>query len=328
MKKGLAIIAAVLLLVSCKNAKESFVLANSIGRINKVLVVMESDNWNGKVGDELREFIGKPLIGLPQPETVFSVGQVSPKGFGDVMNKARNILIVEVGSKAYFSVKTNVYAEPQTVIYVMAKDKESLLNQLKEHSNEIIKIFKDSEIKVLQNRFNRDKLDITEFKTLDNLGVSLVIPSNFRIVDDTGKFLWLRQHLLSGIAKGDGTNNILVYSVPLTDENTVKANIMPVRDTIGKKHIPGSREGMYMITEAAYTPVTTDAKIAGLKAYETRGKWEVKNDFMAGPFLNYTVIDKAHNRILVVEGFTYAPSVNKRDFVFELEAIAKSLKIK
>jgi len=48
---------------------------------------------------------------------------------------------------------------------------------------------------------------------------------------------------------------------------------------------------------------------------------------MAGPFLNYTVIDKANNRLVVVEGFTYAPSINKRDFMFELEAILKTLKI-
>ena len=48
---------------------------------------------------------------------------------------------------------------------------------------------------------------------------------------------------------------------------------------------------------------------------------------MAGPFLNYAILDKKNNRLLVVEGFTYAPSVNKREFIFELEAIAKSLKI-
>jgi hypothetical protein len=49
---------------------------------------------------------------------------------------------------------------------------------------------------------------------------------------------------------------------------------------------------------------------------------------MAGPFLNYSVVDKKKNRIIVFEGFTYAPSVNKRAFLFELEAIAKSMKIK
>ena len=48
---------------------------------------------------------------------------------------------------------------------------------------------------------------------------------------------------------------------------------------------------------------------------------------MAGPFINYTIIDKKNNRLVIFEGFTYAPSVNKRDFLFELEAIAKSMKI-
>ena len=82
-----------------------------------------------------------------------------------------------------------------------------------------------------------------------------------------------------------------------------------------------------MITEAAYTPFTKETQLNDKPSFETRGKWEVKGDFMAGPFLNYTVIDKAHNRLLVVEGFTYAPSINKRDYMFELEAILKTLKI-
>ena len=53
--------------------------------------------------------------------------------------------------------------------------------------------------------------------------------------------------------------------------------------------------------------------------------WEVKNAFMAGPFMNYFIDDKAHNRWVVVEGFVFAPSVNKRDYMFELEAILKSV---
>nr|WP_255402307.1 DUF4837 family protein [Tenacibaculum sp. SG-28] len=148
------------------------------------------------------------------------------------------------------------------------------------------------------------------------------------MVDDTGDFLWLRQHLKSGIAKGDGTNNILVYSVPLEGKEDIVNSIADTRDSIGKKYIPGSKEGMYMITEQAYTPFTINTTIDGKKAYETRGKWEVKNDFMAGPFINYTIVDKENNRLIVFEGFTYAPSVSKRDFIFELEAIGKSMKIK
>src|SRR5690606_19289936 len=118
--------------------------------------------------------------------------QVSPKGFGGVMNKSRNILIVEVSDKEGFSVKNNLYAEPQTIVYVTAKDQKSLLQQLKKHSEEVIKTFKDSEVNVLQNNFSRNKLNDSQFKTLQKLGLSLTIPNDFRLVDDTGDFLWLR----------------------------------------------------------------------------------------------------------------------------------------
>jgi hypothetical protein len=135
---------------------------------------------------------------------------------------------------------------------------------------------------------------------------------------------------MSGITQGDGVSNILVYSVPIAEEFDldVNNNIIVNRNVIGEKYIPGSKEGMFMITEAAFVPQTKETVINGKQAFETRGKWEVKNDFMAGPFINYTVVDKKNNRLIVFEGFTYAPSVNKRDFIFELEAIGKSMKIK
>ena len=91
--------------------------------------------------------------------------------------------------------------------------------------------------------------------------------------------------------------------------------------------IPGQFDGTYLITEAAYSPHTFLVQLDSKKTFETRGKWEVKGDFMAGPFLNYTVVDKANNRLVVVEGFSYAPTTNKRDFMFEVEAILKTLKI-
>ena len=65
----------------------------------------------------------------------------------------------------------------------------------------------------------------------------------------------------------------------------------------------------------------------GKKAYETKGTWELKNDFMAGPFINYAIVDKTYNRILVIEGFCYSPSNQESDLMLDLEAIIKSVKI-
>ena len=330
MKKGLSIVTLLLFLISCKgDPKSRFVLSSSYGKSNNVLVVTKAKYWQTEVGIQLREFLGKLVVGLPQPETTFNVSQVAPVGFNSSMNKNRNILLVQIGEKESFTIKENFYAAPQRLIYITAKDEEGLLKQLKKYKNKIVKTFRASDIKALQQRFNEKRLDDSKFKTLKNLGISFTIPETYREVDDTGDFLWLRQYLHSGIARGDGRNNILVYAVPLTDEFDLDAknNIIIHRNEIGKKYIPGSKEGMYMITEAAFSPETKSAKVANLDAYETRGKWEVKNDFMAGPFINYTIVDKKNNRLIVFEGFTYAPSINKRDFVFELEAIGKSIVI-
>ena len=95
MKKGFTIVALLLFLTSCQDAKEAFVLSSSLGKSNHLLVVIEAKDWSGKVGDNLRNFLGKLVVGLPQPETTFSVTQIAPKGFGSMMNKYRNVLFVQ-----------------------------------------------------------------------------------------------------------------------------------------------------------------------------------------------------------------------------------------
>ena len=326
MKKICILFTIGLFLSSCVG-NDKFILRNSIGKINKVMVVAKASDWNGDIGKEIRNSFGELMVGLPQPESLLKVSQVAPNGFGNMMKVARNILVIGVSDEEKYLVRKNVYAQPQTITYVYAKDNEGVIKMFKKYKKEIIKTVIQSDISMTQNLFKKNKLDDTQFKTLQNLGISLTIHNKFKTVDDTGDFLWLRHHLTSGIAK-TGSNNILVYSVPLEDETQVSDSIIAVRNRIGKKYIPGSDpETMHMITEEAYTPFTFDAIIDGKKAYETRGKWEVKNDFMAGPFLNYTILDKENNRLLIFEGFTYAPSVSKRAFLFELEAIAKSMKI-
>tara|TARA_R110000822_G_scaffold195942_2_gene333996 strand:- start:140 stop:1123 length:984 start_codon:yes stop_codon:yes gene_type:complete len=327
MKNLFSILIVAVLLISCVGT-DKFVLRNSLGKINKVMVVAKASDWNADLGDEIRNSFGEMMVGLPQPEPILSVSQIAPNGFNSMMKVSRNVLIIGEGEKEDFYIKKNVYAQPQTVIYVYGTDDASILKVFNTHKKEIIEAYISSDILMTQNIFKEKKLDESRFKTLQNLGISFTAPENYKEVDDTGDFLWLRQHLVSGIAK-TGSNNILVYSIPLEDETIISENIVAVRNRIGKKYIPGTDpETMHMITEEAYTPYTSEVVLDGKKTFETRGKWEVKNDFMAGPFLNYSVVDKQHNRIVVFEGFTYAPSVNKRAFLFELEAIAKSMKIK
>ena len=48
---------------------------------------------------------------------------------------------------------------------------------------------------------------------------------------------------------------------------------------------------------------------------------------MAGPFLNVIIEDTKNQRFIVFEGFVFSPSDRKREYMVEIEAIIKSLKI-
>jgi len=323
MKKVIIVLVLPFLILSCAQKEKTLTLVNSNGRMNEVLVVMDHDLWNGPEGKAVRNVTNEEVVGLPQAEPHLDVIQIPTNAFKNLFLSQKNILLVSIGDKNEFTVRHEVYARPQTVITITAKDSKSLIQELAKRKKEVLETFRTSDIKATQYRLSKNTLD-TKFKTLKNLGIELQIPSKYRLVDDTGNFLWLRQHLKKGQSM-----NVLIYELPINSiEDGEGKNINIVRDSIGKKYIPGQFEDSYYITEQAFTPETHIVDLAGLKTFETRGKWEVKNDFMAGPFLNYTLVDKANNRLLVLEGFTYAPATNKRDYMFELEAIFKTLKFK
>jgi hypothetical protein len=125
--------------------------------------------------------------------------------------------------------------------------------------------------------------------------------------------------------------NIVVYSMPedsFANDSTFVRDIVAMRDSIGKKYIPGPDEGTYMITEKAFAPYLFPTQIGDIKGAEARGIWEINGYPMAGPFLTYILNDKANKRKLIVEGFTFAPNTQKRDYMFELEAILRTIGIK
>jgi hypothetical protein len=68
-----------------------------------------------------------------------------------------------------------------------------------------------------------------------------------------------------------------------------------------------------------------EIKVNDLDVIETRGLWHVKNDFMGGPFVTFTVIDNEKNRVVNFDAFVYAPQFKKRDYLRQLEAVLYTL---
>lgn len=125
-----------------------------------------------------------------------------------------------------------------------------------------------------------------------------------------------------------GTMNVIAYEMPwnsFSNDSTFVEDIVKMRDSIGEKYVPGPYENTFMMTEKAFAPYIFPAEIGGKKGVEVRGIWEINGYPMAGPFLTYIINDEENKRKMVLEGFTFAPSAEKRDYMFELEAILKTV---
>ena len=48
------------------------------------------------------------------------------------------------------------------------------------------------------------------------------------------------------------------------------------------------------------------------------------NDFMGGPFVHFTYYDQMTDRLFMVEYAQFAPSVNKRRFVRQFQAMGRT----
>ena len=324
MKRSLILLASIFLLIACKtekSEKDNRILSDSSGNINQLTVVIENELWEGEVGEAIRTKLAAPVDGLPQEEPLFSLSQIPPETFSGFVRNSRIFLKIEDSSNKGMQLFEDEFARPQTGIVIKGDSSEELIDVINQQSDSIIKILKKTELTEKQRRIRKSlkKDDALSEK----FGISLKFPSAYRYAKEEDRFSWIRKEIPKG------SMEILVYEVPISKiekDSSVIANIIEMRDSIGEAQIPGRLKGSYMITEKAYAPYLFETKIDGKFAYETRGTWEVANDFMAGPFVNYAIKDEANDRYLILEGFVFSPSRGKRDNIFELDAILQSAK--
>ncbi len=320
MKKALffALLFTVFFL-SCIQKKDSKT-AKTSGKINAISVIIDDPLWNGEIGDSIRNKFASPVIGLPQEEPLFNINQFPLKLLEGYMTNSRNIIVVKKEAKNKFEIIENEYATPQNVIHISGKTTPIILDLIEKNSATIITKMRQTEIEENQRVIDTSRINTKKIKR--KFKIDLHIPKGYNYVLERRKFIWLKKEITSG------NTSILIYQIPINSLNRnqpIARSIIKKRDSIGNLYIHGRTANTQMITEDSYAPYLFHCNIKGKEAYETKGTWELKNDFMSGPFINYNIIDRTNKRILVLEGFCYDPSKEKRDLMFELEAIIKSI---
>ena len=315
---------------SCYNSeKDERILPSSSGRMNEMVVVMKHDLWKGEVGKKVRSIFMQDIIGLPQPEQLYRVAHIDPNAFTSTFKAARNLIIIKLedGDNAKLTYSKDVYAKPQIIEEISANTEEALLKILQTYKKDLVKKFHNQDIYSIQKRFKRIRHQ--NISDIEEKGISVILPKSYTLIDVKDNFWWYRSDIREG--KYYPSLNFLLYITPLKSELEINgSSIIPTRDSIGKKYVGGTIDGSYMQTEhrPQFAPVMKNTIFNNNIAIETRGLWMVKGDFMGGPFLSYTIFDEKNKRIITAEGFVYGAGGKKRDFVFEMEAIIKSLKIK
>ncbi|MGA1226373.1 MAG: DUF4837 family protein [Tamlana sp.] len=320
---------------SCGDKKKSDerYIADASGAINNVSVVLENDLWDSSIGDAIRGVLAKPIYGLPQDEPTFTISQIPPTVFSGFVTKNRTVLKIEPNKEAGIKILDDVYAKPQKVVVVSGKTKEEIINILKGNETKIVSTFRKTE---LTERLRQMAKSPHKFNAIqDKLGLTIQFPSIYEVAKERDNFFWFRKDITIGHM------HLMMYDLPhdaIKRNDSTVMQIIKIRDSIGQLYFKGrldetidtngNKISSYMVTEDAYAPFLQETIIDNKPAFETKGVWELTNDFMAGPFINYTIEDKTNTRWVVLEGFVFAPSVEKRNYMLELEAIIKSVKIK
>ncbi len=310
----------VLILVSCDKEVKNF-KPQSSGRINSISVIIDKPSWDGKIGDAIREKYASEFIGLPQVEEAFTLNYIPYEAFTGFGRTARNVIYINKKKQDKPRMIRDRYARPQLFLEVSGLDNESIIQGISSSFEFSSSQFQNGEITENKNRILNSLLKDTG---LDSLNISLNIPSAYSVFKNESETVWLQKPLKNG------TSNLIIKDLKSSVFDFEKINlndVVSLRDSIGKEFIPGRVENSYMITEKEYLPYSSYQTVNGFEAIETRGTWEVKGDYMGGPFINYIIKDTLNNSLLYVEGFVFSPSQRKRDKMIELEAVIKSMVI-
>lgn len=319
-------IALVAILVSCKN-KNGQSIDRSVGGTSEVLFVTQNDEqWNGQMGQAVRDFFEEEQYGLPQPEKTFRVAHINIDALNDMFKKHRNLIIAEIIPDLSNPIIESQYvwkAKPQFAIRIKAKDAATWVKMFDEQKDELKKIFDKNERARFMDFF-RPMANAKVMETLKNVyGFTMTVPEGYYVATNKDYCTWLRKEEV------DKSFGLIVYQLPYKSTDDLnEENLIATCDSVLKKYIPGPADGSYMALDTEFVPpyfeIIPDFP-AGY-AVEMRGQWKTEGEFMGGPYVAYTIINPDATKLITVMGYIYYPNKPKRDLLRQVETIIWSLK--
>lgn len=321
MKRILIAVLAVSALASCRNQKP--LLPTVSGKAGEIMVVIEKDDWEGNIGEDLRELLAGEYPYLPTKEPAYSLANVSHEGFADLFKVHRNVVYFDIDGKYTESrivLKSDIWATPQCVVQIAASSPEAADSLICVGGDIIVSAIEQAE---------RDRVISATLKYENRsifVGAEKVFggaphcPSGYKMRKITDDFAWIADD------KQATTQGIFIYRFPAggVEEDFSYENLISNRDRIMEANVPGPVEGSYMTTSTYWKPDVRFLRYKGRQFAEVHGMWEVKGDFMGGPFVLQAFYSRDGKEIIVEEAWIYAPHDEKRQLMRQTESLLYS----
>ena len=315
-------------MISCSEAKrKKALLPNISGHAGEVIVVIDKGDWEGSVGTTLRDTLAQDCRFLPQSEPLYSLVNVIPSGFTNMFQIHRNIILVNIKNDILepgVKLRYDVWAKPQCVISIDARNSSEAVDLIKENGKLLITALEQAERdRLIANHKRYEQRSLAEEVT-KMIGGSPHFPSGWKLKKATEDFIWISydiQYLTQGI---------LIYKYPVVQGKDMMSldNILAENSKMLKANVPGMFEGTYMMTSEFARPSIEYLKFRGRDFAELRGFWEVYNDYMGGPFVAQAFYSQDGKYMIFMEGFVYAPKYDKRTYLRQVESILYSFEWK
>ncbi|MEG0467170.1 MAG: DUF4837 family protein [Mucinivorans sp.] len=319
MKKLFFALVAAVLLTSCGTGIYEIA---ATGKPYEVLVVADRNIWNGATGDTIRSMMSQEVDWVNQPEPIFDLLSMAPQGLNELMRRHRNMILIKIDQKVDSTsliASFDRWATGQVVMDVTSPSDSAAAQYMSQNGKTLVAWLEKLERDRMSERgkkYNDSKL--TEL-VRQKFGFTMFIPQGYRLRNDTTNFLWISYEMPLA------SQGLAIYTFP-----RVNGKFDPLaRRNEAVALIPGPSNGSYMATDTIFKPELSSFNINGRDWSEIRGFWNVKNDFMGGPFINYVTYDSLNNRYIAIDMYVLSPSVKypKRNYIRQLESLMMNVKV-
>jgi hypothetical protein len=327
----------VFLFVACSDVK-----LPAIGRDDEILVFTDDSTWAALEPAILQTF--EDTVFTPQPERWYVIRRVP---FGDFSRyeKEKNRIVLApldgsgrvasfvqqslepsvrqliLDGKEYVFNKYDSKARGQLLMFLVGANIPSLKAVLETKATDLLYYFKSMSLKRdlagLVSERSYQKLEI-ERSLLDRHGWTMTVQHDYHVAIDSseGRFFWVRRANPTDMERWIFVSWIDAPNPKvLTDKYAIN-----LRDSLTRQHLRTVGNDAY-VEIAPYNLEIQNVNFLGRFAYEIRGNWRFSDKSGGGPFVNYTLYDERSRRIYTVDGSIFAPRVEKKKLILQVDAI-------